>query len=36
MLGHFLPFDYYEAKDMIDFLREENEHDSVPPFRKIR
>ena len=36
MLGHFLPFDYYEAKDMIDFLREENEHESVPPFRKLR
>ena len=36
MLGHYLPFDYYEARDMIDFLTEESEHDSFPPFHKIR
>ena len=36
MLRHYLPFDYYEAKDMIEFLREESEHDSFPPFHRIR
>jgi hypothetical protein len=36
MLGHYLPFDYYDAKDMVDFLREESEHEVFPPFPKIR
>lgn len=36
MLGTYLPFDYYEARDMVDLLTDESEHDSFPPFRKIR